>query len=99
MAEEFAEPEANVIESSAGFSIRVLGRTGMRYSQGARSIRIDSEVLAKPRAIAMATGSIRAWEGDCPCEVTDEDRDEIVENIKPAFDACGYELELHEPPT
>ena len=97
MDERFTEPEANVIESSAGFSIRVLGRTGMRYSRGARSIWIDSEVLARPKAMAMAKGSIRFWEGDAPGEVTKSERDEIADDIRRAFEACGYELEIHEP--
>jgi hypothetical protein len=47
------EPEPNLIESSAGFSVRVLGRTGMRYIEGGRSVWIDSEVLGKPGAIAL----------------------------------------------
>lgn len=97
MVEKFTEPEANVIESSKGFSIRVLGRTGMRYTRGERSIWIDSEVLARPKAIAMAKGSIRFWEGDDPGEVTMVERDEVTDDIKRAFDACGYELEIHEP--
>jgi hypothetical protein len=44
MTESFSEPEPNVIESSQGFSVRVLGRTGMRYTEGCRSVEIDSEV-------------------------------------------------------
>ena len=95
--EKFSEPEPNVIESSEGFSVSVLGRTGMRYSEGGRSVCIDSEVLAKPRAIAMSKGSIRLWEGSAGTEVGDHDRDRIAANIKRAFDACGYELEVHEP--
>jgi hypothetical protein len=53
MEEHFSEPEPNVIETSTGFTVRVLGRTGMRYVEGGRSVRIDSEVLARPGAIAM----------------------------------------------
>jgi hypothetical protein len=83
--EQFTEAEANVIVSSAGFSIRVLGRTGIRYSQNGRSVWIDSEVLARPNAIAVAKASIRFWE------------DEIADNIRRAFEACGYEPEIHEP--
>jgi hypothetical protein len=54
MDEQFSEPEPNVIESTEGCSIKVLGRTGMRCAEGVRSIRIDSEILAKARAIGMA---------------------------------------------
>jgi|SRR5580693_1775098 hypothetical protein len=97
MDEHFSEPEPNLIESTEGFFVRVLGRTGMRYTEGARSVWIDSEVLAKPKAIAMAKKSIRFWEGPEPGEVSSEDRDRIANNIKRAFEACGYELEVHEP--
>jgi hypothetical protein len=96
MEERFSEPEANLIESTAGFSVRVLGRIGLRYTEGQRSVRIDSEVLAKPRAIALFKDSIRAWEGPGGAEqLNDDDRDRVTSNIKRAFESCGYELEVH----
>lgn len=97
MEEHFSEPEPNMIESSAGFSVRVLGRTGMRYTEGERSVWIDSEVLATPRAIAMFKESMQAWEGPGPAEVSAAERDRITGNIKRAFDACGYDLQVQEP--
>ena len=97
MEERFSEPTPNVIESTEGFSVKVLGRTGMRYTEGARSIWIDSEVLAKDRAIAMFQESIRFWEGLDPGEVSAEERNRIANNVKRAFEACGYELEVHGP--
>jgi hypothetical protein len=97
VAERITEPQPNVIESSAGFSVRVLGRVGLRYQEGSRSVRIDSEVLAKPRAIAMYKDSIKYWEGCEPDEVGDADRDRIADNIKRAFEACGYELQVQVP--
>lgn len=97
MDEQFSEPEPNVIESTNGFSIKVLGQTGLRYTEGAQSVWIDSEVLAKPRAITMAKGTIRFWEGPQPGEVSSADTDRIASNIKRAFEACGYELQVQEP--
>jgi hypothetical protein len=96
--ESFAEPEPNVIESSSGFSVRVLGRTGLRYTEGGRSVWIDSEVLATPEppTIAMYKPSIRVWEDPTnPEPVTSEERDRIASNIKRAFESCGYGLEVH----
>jgi hypothetical protein len=29
--------------------------------------------------------------------VTKAERDEVADDIKRAFDACGYDLEIHEP--
>jgi hypothetical protein len=95
--EHFSEPEPNVIKSSTGFAVRVLGRTGLRYTEGTRSVRIDSEVLAAPRGIAMFKPSIRTWEGPEPRTVTGAERDQIASNIKRAFEACGYELEVQGP--
>jgi hypothetical protein len=95
MEEWCSEPEPNLIESSAGFSVRVLGRTGMRYVEGGRSVCIDSEVLGKPGAIALFKDSIKTWEGDSAEQVNDADRERIAENIKRAFEFCGYELEVH----
>jgi hypothetical protein len=86
-----------VIESTAGFSVRVLGRTGLRYAEATRSVWIDSEVLAKPRAIAMFKESIRVWEGPESEEIIPKDIDRIAENIKRAFEACGYELQVQGP--
>jgi hypothetical protein len=97
MGEHFSEPEPNVIESSAGFSVKVLGMTGLRYTEGERSVWIDSEVLAKPRAITMSKPSIRFWEGPEPGEVSAEDRDRIADNVKRAFEACGTELQVQGP--
>jgi hypothetical protein len=94
--EWFSEPEPNVIESTSGFSVRVLGRTGMRYTEGGRSVRIDSEVLHKPGAIALFKDSIKEWEGD-NAPMSEDDRDRIAQNIKRAFEFCGYELEVQEP--
>jgi hypothetical protein len=95
---EFSEPEPNLITSSNGFAIKVLGRTGMRYVEGPRSVWIDSEVMATPRTMAMYEPSIRTWESpEDPGPVTDQDRVRIVENIRRAFAACGYELQVIGP--
>ena len=95
MEERFSEPEPNVIESGAGFSVRVLGRTGLRYTDGHKSVWIDSEVLAKPGAIAMYKDSIKTWDSSDRTElVNDADRIRIAENTKRAFESCGYELQV-----
>ncbi len=97
LAEEFSEPEPNVIASTLGFNVRVLGRTGMRYTAGPDSIFIDSEVLAESGSIAVAKGSIRFWEGSDPRVVSEEERDRIAANIERAFAARGYHAKIHEP--
>jgi hypothetical protein len=97
MDEWFSQPEPNLIESNAGFSVKVLGRTGFCYTEGDRSVWIDSEVLAKPGAIALFKDSIKTWEGEGAGPVCEADRDRIASNIKRAFEFCGYELQVQEP--
>jgi hypothetical protein len=94
--ERFTE-NGNVIESSEGFSVRTLGCTGLRYQEGDRSVWIDSEVLAAPGGIVMNRDSIKYWEGPDPDRVSDADRDRITDNVKRAFEACGYDLQAHVP--
>jgi len=79
----FFSPRANVVESDAGFSIQVLGRVGMIYRQGDRSVRIDSEVLAT-KGISIAKRSIRSWQPDGQA-VSEEERATIINNIRDAL--------------
>lgn len=95
--EGFSESEPNVITSTFGFSVRVLGRTGLRYIEGDHSVWIDSEVLATPRGIVMHAPSARVWEGPEPREVSEAERERLVGNIKRAFAACDYDLEVLGP--
>jgi len=84
---EFSEPEVNVVQHTSGFSVKVLGRTGILYREHDRSMKVDSEVLAA-RGIALYTKSIRAWDPpyqDIP--VTADDKSRIVSNI---VSAIGY---------
>jgi hypothetical protein len=46
----FTSPRPNLCESSDGFSVEVLGRTGLRYCEGGRQMFVDSEVLSGPSA-------------------------------------------------
>lgn len=95
MTEWFFEPRANVIQSDEGFSVEVLGRTGMRYSECGKTAFIDSEVLAEPDAIVAYKNSIKHWEPPHESEAIDaNDRERILRNIKRAFEFRGYELRV-----
>jgi hypothetical protein len=81
----FSIPRVNVVESDTGFSIEVLGRVGMRYRQGDRSVLIDSEVLAR-NGIAVAKKSIRFWEGPQGREqISEGEKAIIIDNIREAL--------------
>jgi hypothetical protein len=68
----------------------------MRDTGGGRSVWIDSEVLAKFRTVAMSKRSIRVWEGPVGVAVDCTDRDRTTSDISRAFEARGYELQVHE---
>lgn len=95
MSPKYTHPRPNLYASDEGFSVEVLGRTGLRYREGDRTIFIDSEVLAtRTPAIGIGSWSITRW--DAPNEgdsLTDKDRKRIVDNIRQALEAHGTELQ------
>src|SRR5262245_59271710 len=82
----FKIPRPNVINSDEGFSVEVLGRTGVLYSEGRKILKINSEVLAGPAGLVIYTNSIIRWEPPDEDELVDTaKRQAIVENIRRAF--------------
>jgi hypothetical protein len=95
LGEQFSTPEPNVTVSTAGFSVEFLGRTGIRYTDGERSMFIDSEVLAIPRTVAVFEPSIKAWNPPHRDEpVTALDRAHIIDNLRKALASRGSHLQL-----
>jgi hypothetical protein len=91
----FSIPRVNVIESDEGFSVEVLGRTGLRYREGEKVMHIESEVLAGPSALEVDSSSIRNWEAPYSHEMVDETaKSRIVENIRAAFRFRGLEINI-----
>jgi len=85
----------NVIESDSGYRVEVLGRTGLRYTEGDRTMVIDSEILASVAGMALWQSSIERWEPPNNAVLIDEgERRRIVENIRAAFEAKDYELDV-----
>jgi hypothetical protein len=67
----------------------------MRYVEGDRSMFADSEVPAKPAAMALWGETIKRW--DPPHDaglVGPDDRRRIIENIRLAFESQRYELQV-----
>jgi hypothetical protein len=95
VSQRFSFPRLNVIESDSGYRVEVLGRTGLRYSEGDRTMVIDSEILDSVAGMALWESSIERWEPPNNSVLIDEgERRRIVENIRAAFGAKGYELEV-----
>lgn len=91
----FASPRPNLFQSSDGFSVEVLGRTGLCYREGGRKMFVDSEVVTSAAGMAVYRDTIARW--DKPNEddvVTDADRERILNNIREAFRFQGFEIQL-----
>ena len=90
----FSIPRANVVQSDTGFSIEVLGRTGIEYREADKVLFVDSEVLATP-AIAIYVKSIHLWKPPFDSEpIPNEKKDEIIRNIQQAIKFMGEEVQL-----
>lgn len=91
----FTIPRINVIESSDGYSVEVLGRVGLLYSEGPRSMEVDSESPGGESGFAVYKSSIHKWNPPYDNETIDENkRNAIIENIRNAFRFRGLETEV-----
>ncbi|MES2997498.1 MAG: Imm74 family immunity protein [Verrucomicrobiota bacterium] len=91
----FTTPRPNIYESTDGFSVEVLGRTGLTYREGNHEMFIDSEVLAGPAGIVVYRDTISRWQPPHDGElINDEICMRILENIKDAFRFQGFEIEV-----
>jgi len=91
----FTSQGPNLYKSSGGFSVEVLGRTGLRYGEANRQMFVDSEVLTGPCGMAVYKDTIRKW--DSPNDsvpVTDSDRDRILKNIREAFRSQDFKIDV-----
>ncbi len=56
---------------------------------------VDSEVLAKPGAMALWGETINRWDPPHDAELVErDDRSRILDNIRRAFESQGYELQV-----
>jgi hypothetical protein len=95
--EGFKSPRPNLIESDEGFSVEVLGRTGILYKEGDRTMSVYSELLAPgtPCGIAVWTNSIQKWNPPHDVEEIDTTkRTAILENIRRAIRSNGDDTEI-----
>jgi hypothetical protein len=95
MAERFWKPRTNVVASSLGFSVEVLGRTGMLYHEEERTLHVYSEEAGTIDAIAIWRDSIKRWDPPNDGEpISDQDREQIIQNIQRAFEATRQRLDV-----
>lgn len=92
---EFSTPRPNLYVASDGYSVEVLGRTGLAYRERGRCIFMDSEVLAPPAGIMLYQDTISRWEPPHQDEaVTGAERLRIVANVLAALGSQGIEIQV-----
>jgi hypothetical protein len=84
--------DKNTIVSDEGFSVEVLGRTGIKYTEGNKVLMIDSEILAGPAGLVVYSNSVRNWEKPFQGEMIDKGK--IIDNLKRAFLYKGFDIEV-----
>jgi hypothetical protein len=87
----FTEPRVNLFVSDEGFSVEFLGRDGIEYKEGEKSMRVDTEMLVPPHGISIYQQSIKRWRS--PFEsvlLTAEYKSRIVDNISKVIESQGF---------
>jgi len=90
----FTMPRPNLYVSSDGFSVEVLGQTGLAYREANRKMFIDSEVLSGAAGMVVYRDTIRRWNPPYGEVISDSDRERILQNIREAFRFQGFEIEV-----
>jgi len=85
----------NVVESDKGFSVQVLGRAGIKYVEGSKSMVVDSELLIGPYYMVIYKKSIMNWKENSE-HIDQNKKDEMVQNIREAFLFLGLEITIEE---
>ena len=95
MSDWFSTPRPNLYVSDAGFSVEVLGQTGIRYSEAGRSAFVDSEVMNEPDTMLIYAKSIMRWDPPNESEpLNARDRERIIESITNAFEFSGFKVQI-----
>jgi hypothetical protein len=77
------------------FTLQLHGRAGMTYSEGGRSVNVDSEILCDEFTYTFDPNSIQKWNPPYDHQpLTDEDRERIAKNIKKDLVALGHKLDV-----
>ena len=87
----------NTIKSNEGFSVKILGRVGLKYKEGPKTLFVDSEMSAidGSKDLILSKDSIQSWDPPFDNEPIDNaKRDTIVDNIRRALKFYGLEIDV-----
>jgi hypothetical protein len=89
MDERFRKTLRGTVISSRGFRVRILGPTGLSYSDTAGTLHLDSEAMAGPGMTVVLYAQSVPEDGK-------ESKQSIIDNIARAFAFAGWTLEVQE---
>lgn len=97
----FHTPQVNVIQSDTGFSVEMLGRTGIEYRESDKAMFVESEILMTDvPTVAIWSDHIRAWKPPHDKEqISEEKRTEILKHICAALKWRNTQVEVHSQAT
>jgi len=84
----------NIVVNDEGFSVQVLGMTGLRFQQDDRWLHVNSESLASPHGLVVYRSSIKKWAEPEGQPISPEEKTRIVENICRAFAFRNIEVKV-----
>lgn len=83
----------------SGFSVEILGRTGLLYTEGDKVMLIYSEALTSPGHMVLYQSSMVRWDHPSVLEpLGPDERLRIIQNIRQTFEPKGYVLEITRAP-
>jgi hypothetical protein len=93
-SQEFEYPRANVVVSRNGFSVEVKMPNTILYGEGDRRMSIFAEPLVTSEpTIAIRRKDVRGWQApDGASNLSDADRERIIENVRRAFEFRNWVL-------
>ena len=84
------------IKSDKGFSVKLLGRDGLLYSEGKKHVYIYSEIAGGDTYFMwIAKSSMRRWgRYGLGRVISEEEKDRIINNIREHFRSQGREIKV-----
>jgi hypothetical protein len=86
----------NIVISHDGYMVEIVGARGLRYSEGRRTIEVDSEAWGGERGMTIFAHSVRSWtDAEGATAVSGPDVERVVRNIVAALSFDGYSAEVN----
>ena len=76
-------------------SVTILGRSGLRYREGARTVFVRGDVLNGAFDYVVYARSILVWEGSNEA-ISPDERDRVLSNIEEVFRGHGLAVDLEK---